>query len=154
MQLLEERQAVRVGEILQHHCVVEVLVRKPVVSSRLQARAAEFGLAVRKERGTARQVRPARIRCAQPRDEAAEELRERERVLPRRDRLASPIGIVRGGKEFDRALMSDEGGERLVELSVAREVDCAVEEFVEDDLRQRNAIEGYLGGEERVVEPA
>jgi hypothetical protein len=135
LQLREERQPVGVGEILQHDRVVQGFAPEPAVAPCLQARAAELGLAVREQRGTASEVRPAGICSAETGGEPAQKFRECQRILPCRDGLARTVEIVRRDEECDRTLMADEGGERLVELGVAGEIDRVVEQFVEDHLR-------------------
>lgn len=130
LQLREERQPVGVGEILQHDCIVQGFAPEPAVAPCRQARTAELGLAFRKQCGTASEVRPAGIRRAETGGEPTQKFRECQRILPCRDCLARTVEIVRRNEEFDRTLMADEGGERLVELGVASEIDRVVEQFV------------------------
>lgn len=139
-QVFEHLQAIGVHEVMEDHRVVERTRRELLVGAGVERQRAELVLRRAEQVLSVIQCCPRPVRFAQMRGEADEECGEHQIVAPIRRRLLLRRCIPAARKKEDGAAVTDEVGERLVEVGVAADVAGVVQELMDDHVRQRSAV--------------
>lgn len=160
IRLFEQLESRRVGEVLQHHGVVERPVEKPGVSPlrkahvpQLGPRAGEDALPLRQRRGL---VGRGRIRRAQPRRERLHARREPPLVVPGGLGTQPPLPLATRREERDRTPIANEARQGLVEgrRVGTSEVERVVQQLVQNQVHEKLLVLPKQVPQQRIIEPA
>jgi len=152
--ILKQLQAVRVHQVLEDHRVVQRQRRELLVHAGAQRQRSELALRCAEELFAVIERRTVAVGRTQARGEAHEEIRKYQRIPPIRGRLAQRFCIIPAREEQHRATMTDEVGERFIEVGMPADVPGVVQQLVDDHVGQRGAVVAQQIGQQRVGEPS